>query len=232
MNSLKRITAVFLVLSFVLLLCACKDREYYSKDATIGTAKENDMDAILSGTFYFDAVMNSYGEEGKTSFAIDGSNIYMRAETNGVDMGMIYMGDTMYMLYENRYAELKKTVLKIMGIDVDGDIPKQLGFNKEDILAIFTGLGEGTETKDELNGVKVTRISYPRKDGATTVAYLDKNGDLLRAESYSVKNTLVETIDFNEVSGVIPTDIFILDSYDKTDIMTLMLDVMKVMETE
>lgn len=226
-----KVTAVLLVFSFIFVLCACSDKEYYSTDATIGGEKENDMEAILSGTFYFDAIMTSYGQSGKTEFALDGDNIYMRAESDGVDMGMIYMGETMYMLYENKYAALDDTVLKMMEIDPEGDVPKQLGFDKTEILAMFTGLGTPTKEKEELNGVKVTKYTYKREAGGTTVAYLDKNGDMPRAESYSANGSLVETIDFTEVTGVVPTQLFILDNYEKTNLLKLMFEVSQAMPT-
>lgn len=236
MTTVKKITAVLLVLSFVFAFCACKDPEYYSTDATIGAEHENDMEAIISGTYYFDAVMSSYGETGKIVFAVDGENIFMQMEMNdestgNVEMGIISLGEVIYMLYENSYAELDDSVLKMMDVDTEGDVLKQLGFDKEELLSMFTELDEGTDEQIVLDGADVTKTTYLRTDGGTTIAYLDKNGDLLRTESLDRIGNLVEVLEFTDVSGVVPTELFILDNYEKTNILKLMFEMSKVMMT-
>ena len=173
------------------------------EETTAAPAKsKNEYDIYRSGSFY--AVGSITDAEGTApmELAVTDDTLYMNSNFEGVDIGLLVVGDDSYMIYPGKkaYMEINSMLKKMMGGDAD-----EL-FNADDMgFSRMGALDKALSVSDAaLNGVSCKRYLLPDEDD---FYYVYMNGDkLLRIEALDKNKKVESTIDFTSVSEDVPAD--------------------------
>lgn len=163
---------------------------------------KNEYDIYRSGKFY--AVGSVTDAEGTApmELAVSDDTLYMNSNFEGVEIGILVVGDDSYMIYPEKkaYMEINSMLKKMMGGDADELFnADDMGFNR------MVALDKALSVSDAaLNGVSCKRYLLPDED---EFYYVYMNGDkLLRIEALNKNKKTESTIDFVSVSEDIPAD--------------------------
>ncbi len=165
-------------------------------------ASKNEYDIYRSGHFY--AVGSITDAEGTSpmELAVTDDTLYMTSDFEGVNIGILVVGDDSYMIYPEKkaYMEINSMLKTMMGGDADELFnADEMGFSRMGALDKALNVSDAA-----LNGVSCKRYLLPDED---EFYYVYMNGDkLLRIEAMNKNKKVESTIDFTSVSEDVPAD--------------------------
>lgn len=183
-----------------------------------------DAMAIKSNNFYVEGrEYTSYdGTESPLKFATNGINSEIFTDLDGTEIGMMILDGEMYIVFNEGYLKLSKTLMDMIDVDVN-----EYNFDSSFIRTLFDDNAKATvkSVKDD-DGKKVTRTTYTC-DRGDIKAFSD--GDkLLRVEVYPVGgDTPSEIFYFDSITGTVPDNMLSTAKLKKKNIVSFFTEFMK-----
>ncbi|MCQ2463159.1 MAG: hypothetical protein MJ177_07120 [Clostridia bacterium] len=183
-----------------------------------------DAMAIKSKNFYIEGreFISSDGTESPLKFATNGTNSEIFTDIDGAEIGMMVLDGEMYIVFNNGYLKLSKTLMDMIDVDIS-----EYNFDASFITSLFDDSAKATvKTVKDDDGKKVTRTTYTCSRGDIK-AYSD--GDkLLRVEVYPIGEDIAsEIFYFDSVTGTIPETMLSTSALKKKNIVSFFTEFMK-----
>lgn len=187
------------------------DKDLYKEGTTIKKTtlfKSKVQDVIKTGKFTIDMNTVSGNQKSPMKLAFDGNKMYASFNMNGVDMRMIYMDKTAYIILPN-VLTVKNVYIKYP--DSNGEFSE-----------IFDSFGKISESNGKYVGsskVNVGNKSYTceeyKTDDGTVMKYYFDGNDWKRYECIAEDEKMVYEI--NSFSGNVDSKLFSLKGYTELD---------------
>ena len=190
------------------------DAGFSSEDAAIN--------AVLSGKYYMSSTDTSSGSSDAIEIAIDGNNMEMTMNLEGMQMGILLLnGETYFVNSLNHYVNIKEFADFMEG---DFDMSEMVS------LADTFDFSKYNFTRTEKSSAMLdgeTATLYRYKDGATELVFYFVSGELKLLEFYpdGVADGYVMAI--NDFRSVIPTDMLTLNGREETDLFVFVLEMIQ-----
>lgn len=187
------------------------DKDLYKEGTTIKKTtlfKSKVQDVIKTGKFTIDMNTVSGNQKSPMKIAFDGDKMYAAFNTNGVDMRMVYMDKTAYIILPN-VLTVKNVYFKYP--DANGEF--------SEIFSAFGQISDNGASYVGSSKVKVgtktyTCEEYKTDDGTVMKYYFDGN-DWKRYECIGEDEKMVYEI--NTFSGNVDSKLFSLKGYTELD---------------
>lgn len=164
--------------------------------------KKNEYDIYRSGHFYAVGSMTDASGTVPMELAVTDDTLYMTSDFEGVNIGILVVGNDTYMIYPEKkaYMEVNSLFMKMMGGDADELFnADNMGFNRMGSLRQALGV-----TDAAVNGVSCKRYLLPDED---EFYYVYMNGNkLVRIEAMDSAKKVESTIDFTMVTENVPEE--------------------------
>lgn len=183
-----------------------KDKGTATKKTTL--FQDEVQSVIKSGKFTISMNTVSGGKKNPMKLAFDGDKMYTTLSMEGIEMSLIYMDKTAYLLMPNLLT-IKNVYLKYP--DTDGEFSEL--FTSFDDISDNSGTYVGS-TKVNVNGKSYTCEEYKSDDGMVFKYYFDGK-DWKRYECIGEDEMMVYEI--NEFSGKVDSSVFSLKGYREID---------------
>lgn len=177
------------------------------------------IQAFFDCRFYMDGTMMAEGSKTPIEMAIDGKDMHVYSELDGMDVAILNLDGKLYLMNPDKktYAVVDAAWQKMMGIDENS-----MSFD-------FTKI-----KFDSKSPASVTKVKYEGKDG---VCYVYENSDN-RIEFVAVNNEIVQIVQFDGASTVktiisldeftdkIPSDMLTVKGYSKKNMISFVTEMM------
>lgn len=186
------------------------------------SSEDEAINAVLSGKYYMSSTDTSSGSSDAIEIAIDGNNMEMTMNLEGMQMGILLLnGETYFVNSLNHYVNIKEfTDL------MDGELDMSEMVSLADTFDFSKYNFTRTEKSSAmLDGESATLYRY--KDGATELVFYFVSGELKLLEFYpdGVADGYVMAI--NDFRSVIPTDMLTLNGREETDLFVFVLEMIQ-----
>ncbi len=166
---------------------------------------KTEYDIYRSGQFHAKGTMtDESGEVSPMELAITSGSVYMLSDFEGVDIGLLHVGNDTYMVYPGKkmYMEMSAVVLKMMGVDI-GDLFDTSSFGFSDMEPLSAAK---EKSHSDINGVICDRYTFVDKEDGT-LNYVYMNGSkLVRIQSLAANGRIASQMDFSQLTADVPAD--------------------------
>lgn len=158
----------------------------------INATEGEKIQAYISGNYYISAVMHSDGADTEMKFATNGSDFYTTSDVEGINLGILFKNDKIYLINNNekKYIDLD-SIMTMLGGESGLDMSE---------------LSEMTDVLD-LSGYNFDNYEESQVDfeGQTANCY-KYYAEELSIHFYFVENELRQ-VDYGDAEGVVTTSI-------------------------
>ena len=157
-----------------------------------------DLAVLRSGKMHIKSTAYEYGSVGEPiEFAIDGSDFYMSAEAEGLNLGILVKGKDLYAIcYNNntyhKISALEKVTLKAAGLDIDELLGQVTVLTEK--LANAGEFIKVEENYTDADGNVYDAIYYSSEDGSSVLRYLMTGDKLIRSEVLDLEGNRVNYV--------------------------------------
>lgn len=201
--------------------------EQYLEETTVKTntpagASEKEtavIRAFFDGKFYFDGTMISDNTKTPLEMAMNGSDYEVFSEMEGMDIAIMNLDGKLYLLNPDnkKYTEINAAVKKMMNIDDDT-------FSFEFTKIKFDADAPSCVTQAQYNGQAA--VCYTYQNSETQMDFIAVNGEIKQLTVYKADGSAGTVLQADEFTAVIPSDMFCLQGYSKTNILSFMSSMM------
>jgi len=160
---------------------------------------------LQSGRFYMKGSAYDGKETTPMKVAISGKNMYMETTMQGMNIAMLTLDGTIYLINPSKGAYWKPTKVFLKQMGMDELTPPDFGSTTD--KSKYKGSEEGV-----LNGKKMTCYVYEDTEGYSKW-YTDSSGKVVAFEAYKTDGKLDSRMTFEELSAAIPDGL--LDNPEK-----------------
>lgn len=200
--------------------------EYY-ETTTVKTNTAVDMDtdvinliqAFFDCRFYIDGTMMADGSKSPIEMAIDGNDMHVYSEMDGMDVAIMNLDGKLYLMNPEKktYAVIDEAFQKMMGIDENS-----FSFD-------FTKI-----KFDSKSPSSVTKVKYEGKDGVcyayenskNRIEFVAVDGEIVQIVQFEGTSTVKTIITLDEFSAEIPSDMLTFKGYSKKNMISFVSDMM------
>lgn len=181
-----------------------------------GNSQETkDIEAFLSGNYYFSGAMVSGGTSTELDMAINGSDFQTTMNMDGMKISMLYLDGKVYFVdMDNKtYVEISSILMKTLGVDLSEmeEITSAMNFSNLTFSSV-----ERTETT--LNGSPAVMYRYIA-DSQQVDFYL-VGGELKEIDLGATESGADSKIVFNTFSSDIPAGMMTVSGYEKSNMIS------------
>ncbi|MCD7774857.1 MAG: hypothetical protein LUH40_04670 [Clostridiales bacterium] len=173
----------------------------------------DDISSFFSGTYYLDGSMLVGSDETPIEMAMNGSNVEVFTEMEGMDIAMLQLDGKIYLLNPDtkKYMELSSTLMKTMGV------------SEEDFSFSFTNLNfDGSNpssvTQATVDGASATCYTYIGSNAS--VDFFAVNDEIVQIEIESTESGTTTVLKIDEFSASVPSGMLTLSGYSKTNMIS------------
>ena len=164
--------------------------------------------AYISGKYYISATMIADGTESDMNIAIRGTDFYTTMDMDGMNMGIMFRGEKMYLinLNDKKYLDFD-SISALMGSEMDFDMAslKEVA----SVLDLSSYNFQGFEqSKVDFEGQTANCYRYYADE--LSIFFYFVNGKLEKVEYGDAEGNMTTSIDVKEFSPEIPSDTFSL----------------------
>ena len=171
---------------------AAPEADFPEMNFLINATEGEKIQAYISGNYYISAVMHADGVDTEMKFATNGSDFYTTSDIEGMNLGILFKNDKIYMINntEKKYIDLD-SIMAMVGGETGLDMSE---------------LSEMTDVLD-LSGYNFDNFEESQVDfeGQTANCY-KYYADELSIHFYFVENELRQ-VDYGDAEGVVTTSI-------------------------
>ena len=181
-----------------------------------GNSEETkDIEAFLSGNYYFSGAMVSGGTSTELDMAINGSDFQTTMDMDGMKISMLYLNDNVYFVDvdNKKYFEMSSILMKTLGVDMSEMQEITSAMNFSDIT--FTSTKRTETTLDSKPAVLYSYIS----DSQQIDFYL-VGGELKEIDLGGTDSGTDSKIIFNTFSSEIPAGMMTVSGYEKSNMLS------------
>lgn len=199
----------------------------YLETTTVKTDTAADADnnvlaqirSFFNGKYYFDGSMISGGTQAPTEMAMDGNNFQVYTEMEGLDIAVMNMDDTMYLMNPEKktYIEINAALKSLMGVDDDAF---SFEFNKIKFDS------DSPTSVTEATYMGKSAICYTYKDSENCIEFITVGNEIKQITQYSSSSEAKTILQADEFSAEIPDDMLTFKGYSKTNMISFMKDFM------
>ena len=175
--------------------------------------------AFMDLTFYMDGAFYGDGMGTSTEMAVRGEDYEITANLDGIEIGIMKLGDKMYMkrIATKQYVEMSDAVLKLIGMNAeDLAIPlEKMDFDATTPVSVY----------DVTIGGK-KGVCYTYANDENLIKFYAADGDLKQVEIVGLDGKVNTTMEMKTFSTTYPADVFTLKGYTSSTIGDMLADVM------
>ena len=174
------------------------------------------IQAFISGKYYISSTMIADGTSNDIDIAIRGTDFYTTVDVDGIKMGIMFLGDNIYMinLEEKKYLDFK-TISMMTGnqLDFDMDELKEVASVFDLSVYNFTGYDQA---EVDLDGQKANRYRFFADDISIYFYFVD--GVMKKVEHANKNGEVATTFVVKSFSPDIPAGMMSLTGLKKATI--------------
>ena len=182
----------------------------------ISEAEGRQIQAFISGNYYISSTMIADGTSNDIDIAIRGTDFYTTVDMDGVKMGIMFLGDNIYMinLEEKKYLDFNSVAMMTGNqIDFDMDELKEVASVFDLTVYNFKGYDQAVV---ELDGQSANRYRYFADDISIYFYFVD--GVMKKVEHANADGVVATTFIVKEFSPTIPSGMMSLVGLKKATI--------------
>ena len=171
---------------------AVPETDFPEMNFLINATEGEKIQAYISGNYYISAVMHADGTDTEMKFATNGSDFYTTSDIEGMNLGILFKNDKIYLINNNekKYIDLD-TIMTMVGGETGLDMSE---------------LSEITEVLDlssyNFNNYEESQVDF---EGQTANCY-KYFAEEVSIHFYFVENELRQ-VDYGDADGVVTTSI-------------------------
>ena len=164
--------------------------------------KDNEFDILRSGTYYFIGDTVEASERSELQVARTSNSLYMSADFNGAEVGIMKVGNKSYLVAPDKGAYLDlntlamKAQMKLIGVDMD----EMFATNAFD-FSIFPPLENASRSERQTDDPTCVKYVFETAKGSVNVTMRGKTLVCLE----NAQNGSVYRIEFKSVTGDVPS---------------------------
>ena len=171
---------------------AAPEADFPEMNFLINATEGEKIQAYIAGNYYISAVMHADGTDTEMKFATNGSDFYTTSDIEGINLGILFKSDKIYLINNNekKYIDLD-SIMTMVGGETGIDMSE---------------LSEMTDVLDlssyNFNNYEESQVDF---EGQTANCY-KYYADELSIHFYFVENELRQ-VDYGDAEGVVTTSI-------------------------
>lgn len=189
------------------------------------TTEKNDgelaqIQAFFECSFYMDGMMESGGSKTPLELAVNGNDIHVFSEMDGMDIAIMKLDGKLYLMNpdKKKYIIIDSAIKKMMGLD-----DEMLSF---DFMKIkFDSENPVSVTKAQFNGSDA--VCYEYKSTESGIDFIAADGEIKQIIQYQENGTVSSVITLDEFSAEIPAEMLSFKGYSKTNMISFLSEMMQ-----
>ncbi|MBR3869685.1 MAG: hypothetical protein IKM66_10275 [Clostridia bacterium] len=167
------------------------------------------IQAYISGNYYISAVMNADDVATEMKFAINGKDFYTTSDIEGMNLGIMFKNEKIYLINntEKKYIDFD-SIMTMLGGQTDFDMSEITAMTEVLDLSTYN-FNDFEQTQVDFNGQTATCYKYYADE--ISIHFYFVEGELRQVDYGDADGVVTTTINVNEFSPTIPSDMLTLN---------------------